>query len=144
MDELDKIAEHFLLLVSGHLDEHTSRKGFVETKDGEVTLFTPSHIQFAKYGRGKGKMPPVQPLIEWVKQKGLAKGKEAVGMAWGIAKSIAKKGTANHVPNAPNALEEAINKELNDFIVKQGETFTLTIDEEIKEIFENSLKDFQI
>lgn len=38
-------------------------------------------------------MPPVEPLVEWAKQKLGVRGKEAESAAWGIAKAIAKRGT---------------------------------------------------
>tara|TARA_R110000782_G_scaffold97666_1_gene182664 strand:+ start:140 stop:592 length:453 start_codon:yes stop_codon:yes gene_type:complete len=121
-----KIAKEFLLAISKNVDNFTSKKGeIVETADNELTLLTPSHIQFAKYGRGPGKKPPLDNILEWVKSENVAfAGLSERGTAFAIQNSIAKNGTKNWVPNAPNAMDEAIsanskqyNKELNDTLV---------------------------
>lgn len=44
-------------------------------------------------GRGPGKMSPVNKLKEWVQFKGIASGKQALGVAFAIAKTHAKKGS---------------------------------------------------
>lgn len=111
------IATEFLQMVSSDLDPYTSKKGFIKSEgDFKFTLFTPSHIQFAKYGRAKGKQPPVEDILEWVKRKGIKfDNTSEEGTAWAIAKSIAKNGTKNYVPNAPNAMDEAIKNNLQKF-----------------------------
>lgn len=134
-DELQEIIEQFLKLVSGRLDEYTTQKGKVVVSKNTVTLFTPSHIQFAKYGRGPGKLPPIEPLVDWVKKKGIVKNdKEARGTAWAIAKSISKKGTKNYVPNAPNALTEAIEEEFDNYVEKISGFITDEINEQILDL----------
>lgn len=129
-EEFIMIATAFLEAVTAELDPHTSDKGIIVTNDAgqTVSLFTPGHIQFAKYGRAPGKQPPVEEILEWITTSGKIKYdsyKDAEGTAWAIAKSIAKKGTKNYVPGAPNAMEEAINlnlkkyyDELNQRVVK--------------------------
>lgn len=117
-DEFLVIAEAFLKAVSGELDPSTEEKGIivVDKEGNSVSLFTPSHIQFAKYGRGPGKQPPVDDILKWVSKKGIVSGvKEQLGMAWGIAISISKNGTKNWVPNAPNALQEAIDNNIQKY-----------------------------
>jgi hypothetical protein len=137
------IAKQFLLLVSGDLDKYTTKKGVVRIDNkNQVSMFTPSHIQFAKYGRGPGKMPPVEPIIDWVEAKGIIKGDQtAEGTAWAIAKSISKKGTKNYVRNAPNAIEEAIQAHFNDYSNKLSKLTTFQINEEIVKIVEQNIPD---
>ena len=108
------IAKDFLLLVKKELDPHTTQKSEIKVENFlSVSLFTPSHIQFAKYGRGPGKPPPINAILEWVKKKGVIIGNNnAMGTAYVIARSIGKKGTKNYVANAPNAMEEALEKHL--------------------------------
>lgn len=124
----------FLMAVKVELDPSTTRKGeVIRSGEYEYTLLTPSHIQFAKFGRGPGKQPPIEPILGWVKNKGIVfEGSTEEGTAWAIAKSIAKNGTKNWVPNAPNALEEALTnhyKVYNDRLLGalsveiQGEIF---------------------
>lgn len=114
---LIQIAEDFLEMVSSELDPFTSQQGRIQTEgNNKVTLFTPSHIQFAKYGRGPGKNPPLDPIIDWIKEKGIVTDKdEVIGTAFAIQKSIAANGTLTWVPNAPNAMDEAIDNNLDDF-----------------------------
>lgn len=41
-------------------------------------------------------MPPVEPLVDWVRRKLGKGGKEGRGVAWAVARKIAKKGTPAH------------------------------------------------
>lgn len=118
-----KIAKEFLYAVKGELDPHTSQKGIVKVRNFfTVELLTPAHIQFAKYGRGPGKPPPIDPIIAWLKHKGIITDpKQAKGAAIAIALSIGKKGTKNYVANAPNALEAALSAHMEEFVRKNNE-----------------------
>ena len=120
------IAKQFYKAVASELDPHTTQKSKTKVNSYKsVTLETVKHIQFAKYGRGPGKKPPVNEIVKWLKTKGIVKtDKEALGTAFAIAKSIAENGTKNYKPNAPNAIEEALNKhillyskQLNSFVI---------------------------
>ena len=115
-----KIAKDFLKLVKGELDQHTTQKSDIKVNNFlSVSIFTPAHVQFAKYGRGPGKQPPLDPLIEWVRKKGIITGEKNIrGAAFAIAKSIGKNGTKNYVPNAPNAIEEALKKHMGKYVNK--------------------------
>lgn len=145
--QLEDIVIEFLKLVSGELDPHTSQQGKIEDESNggavKVALFTPSHIQFAKYGRGPGKQPPIDPLIEWAQGKGIPDPESA---AWGMAKAIAKEGTLNWVPNAPNAIDEAVLKYEQEFLLKVSETFGSGISEAITmdKILPPSISPFKI
>lgn len=128
------IAREFLTAVKDDLDPYTTQKGKIEVGIDSVTLLTPSHIQFAKYGRGPGKAPPVDPLEEWVIRKGIVESDKARGVAFGIAKSISLNGTLNWVPNAPNALDESIDKYLNKYDEETAKLFNVIIADEMKKI----------
>ena len=56
-------------------------------KNPTVILHTPAYTNFMLYGRGPGKMPPLEPIESWMKAKGLE------GSAWAIRKHIADFGT---------------------------------------------------
>ena len=57
------------------------------SKNPAVILHTPAYTQFLLFGRGPGKMPPLEPIESWMKAKGLE------GSAWAIRKHIADFGT---------------------------------------------------
>lgn len=131
-----EIAKEFLELVSKDLDKHTSKKGEVKIEGNSVVLLTPSHIQWAKYGRGPGKQPPIDILLDYVK-KGNIKfdGLDSEGTAWAMAASIAKKGTKNWKRGAPNALEESITKSFESYNKKLAQMLTVEIDDQLQQTF---------
>mgnify|MGYP003646331754 CR=1 FL=1 len=111
-----KIAEAFLRKIADESDEHTSKKSEIKVTNDSVILLTPSHLQFAKYGRGPGKKPPLDNILEFVKGKGIIfEGTDQLGTAFAIQASIEKNGTKNWVPNAPNALQEMVENNLGDY-----------------------------
>lgn len=136
-----RIAKEFLEAISRPLDKYTNTKGkIVETNDNELTLLTPAHIQFAKYGRGPGKKPPLDNILKWVKSDGIIfAGLSERGTAFAIQASIGKNGTKNWVQGAPNAMEEAINanskqynEQLNNTLVVE---ITNSVNREFKKMF---------
>jgi hypothetical protein len=136
-----KIAKEFLLAISKNVDDFTTRKGeIIETADNELTLLTPSHIQFAKYGRGPGKRPPLDNILEWVKADGITfEGLSERGTAFAIQNSIAKNGTKNWVQNAPNAMDEAINANSKQYNEQLNDTLVVeiadTYNKQLRKIF---------
>jgi len=131
------VAREFLEMVSGELDPYTSDKGIIKTEGmNKVVLLTPYHIQFAKYGRGPGKQPPHQVILDWVKEENIKfDGSDYEGTAWAIAKSIGKKGTLNWKPNAPNAMDEAITKHLDEYNKKAANMLALTVHDQMQETY---------
>jgi len=137
-----QIARAYLALVAGELDKHSSNKSVVKYNNlGSVSIFTPAHIQFAKYGRGPGKPPPIGPIEAWVSKKGIVGPNGSTkGAAIAIAKSIGKKGTKNYVPNAPDALTEAFQKHIKSYLASLS-AYTLKRDAaKIKREAERALK----
>lgn len=117
-----KIAKEFLMAVKGELDPYTTAKNEVKVKNFfTVELLTPAHIQFARYGRGPGKRPPINAILQWVQEKRITSPKDALGTAYAIANSISKKGTSNYVPNAPNFLEAMLEKHMANYLNKLNE-----------------------
>ena len=142
-----KITREFLMLVKGDLDQYTTQKSTIKVNNFKsLSLFTPAHLQFARYGRSPGKMPPLDPLIQWVSKKGIVSGgsSSARGTAFAIAKSISKKGTKNYVPNAPNALEEALNKHMNTYVTKINEKHVNDTIKKLDKSYDENLKRFTI
>ena len=67
--------------------------------EGLEVVYTPNSgtIRGNTYlaGRRAGKMPPIANILAWIKQKGIfnVTQKGASGLAWAIAKKIAREGT---------------------------------------------------
>ena len=132
---LKEIAKEFLKKVTFKLDQHTSHKGEIIEEGASVSLLTPSHIQFAVYGRGPGKRPPLDPILAWVKREKIRFAKLSDrGTAFAIMSSIGKKGTKNWKKNAPNALEEAINENLDEYREKLADSVSIIIQDEMRQI----------
>ena len=70
--------------------------------------FNANHAIWVEYGRKAGGMPPIKPIFEWIKKRGLSDAyapsggrrkrgadfaKKAMSLAYAIAKSIARNGT---------------------------------------------------
>ncbi len=73
------------------------------------TLFAADYWRYIGNGRGPGKMQPISPLVQWAKDKGKADTeKAATGLAWAVAKSIAKEGSLDYQLGGKNQFSEAI------------------------------------
>ena len=111
-----RLAEAFLKKIAQDADQYTSQKSEIKISQDAVTLLTPDYLQFAKYGRGPGKKPPLDNILAFVKSKGIIfDGTDQKGTAFAIQASIGKKGTSNWKPNAPNALQEMIDNNLGEY-----------------------------
>ena len=142
-----KISKEFLMLVKGDLDQYTTQKSTIKVNNFKsLSLFTPAHLQFARYGRSPGKMPPLDPLIEWISKKGIVSGgaSNARGAAFAIAKSISKNGTKNYVPNAPNALEQALDKHMKTYVNKVNKNHVNDTVRNLEKSYNKELKGFTI
>lgn len=137
------VAREYIKLVTGELQPFVSEKITVLIdSDNKISFFTPAHIQFAKYGRGPGKQPPLNNIIDFVKKKGIVTDeKEIRGTAFAIAKSIGEKGTSNWKPNAPNAIEEALAKYQEKYVKLVSDFSRKKTLEELQLIYEEQFKD---
>ena len=57
------------------------------SKNPTAILHTPAYTNFMLYGRGPGRMPPLEPIESWMKAKGLE------GSSFAIRRHIAEFGT---------------------------------------------------
>lgn len=119
-DDFIDIIRDFLKLVKGDLQPYvTEEVSILVDGSGKASVFAPSHLQFAYAGRGPGKQPPLDPILQWVSEKGVIfEGSTKEGTAWAIAKSIAKNGTKNWKPGAPDIVKKAIEEHNRDFLKK--------------------------
>lgn len=139
-DLLDIMTE-FLEITANKANKHTSEKSVIKVEDDlTVSLFTPEHLQFAVYGRGPGRNPPLAAIEKWVSSKGIVSDPgEALGIAFAIQKSIGENGTLNYVPGAPNALEEMLEDTMNVYNSELAEQVGFNINEVVKEAWDKIL-----
>ena len=75
-----------------------------------ATLHMPYYAPFMLYGRGPGKMPPAEPIENWMQQQGID------GSSWAIRKHIAEFGTKGNdfispiMPQIKQIITNEINK----------------------------------
>lgn len=139
-EELKLIALEFFRKVALELDPYTTENSEIIEEAGEVSLLTPAHIQFAKYGRGPGKRPPLNAILSWVKKKGIEfKNLSQRGTAFAIQKSISEKGTIGYTPNAPNALEEAVDKNYEEYMDESSSHFEIIFNDDVKKIMREAI-----
>ncbi len=66
----EEIARMFLEAVKSDTDTYTSIKGeIIKNNSSSFSLLTPDHIQFAFAGRPKGKKPPLEAMLEFIRSK---------------------------------------------------------------------------
>ena len=130
----EDIARNFLEAVTSELDTHTSIKGKIfNSGNSSMTLETPGHIQFAAFGRGPGKNPPLEAMLQLVRSKNiLFDGMDERGTAFALQAIIAKKGTKNHKPNAPDIMETTVAKYQNAYMQELGEVVLVDVDNRMK------------
>lgn len=71
------------------------RRNLIEVQ-GTITNNAPAAL-FRVVGRGPGKFPPEQPLLDWVQIKLNVEPKKAKGVAFVIRRKIATKGTKSFI-----------------------------------------------
>ena len=153
MDSFEDIARKFLEAVTSDLDTHSSIKGeIVKNNEASFSLLTPDHIQFAVAGRGPGKKPPLQQMLDLVNSKNiLFDGLDKRGTAFAIQAAIGAKGTKNWIPNAPDIMETTVSKYQSEYEDELGKGILVDIDNKMKEEWEKIwlkenevFKDFKI
>lgn len=142
MESFEDIARDFLEAVTSELDVYTSIKGKIYGDSDSMTLETPDHIQWAFAGRGKGKRPPLEAMLELVRSKNIIfDGKDEKGTAFALQAIIAKKGTKNHKPNAPDIMETTVAKYQKKYEKELGDSILIDIDNRLKDEMEKFWKD---
>lgn len=133
------------------------------------TLVMADYWKWVDEGRNSGKMPPIEPLINWLRAKGIradlskrrkrmikslknrrvkkslrqiSQEKAQRQMAWGIAKNISKKGTIKRFGySGSNFYSNIVTPQyLESFREKVRHSFKNDVQIQIKEIFEEIKK----
>jgi len=127
-NEMIRVSQDFLRAVASPIDQVVSSPSTVTGTPYGARLTSPSYLHFAKFGRGKGKAPPIDKIIAWVKKKGLASDiNEITKISFSIANSISKKGTLNHTPNAPDYLTTLLNENFKKYFDEVAKIATISI-----------------
>ena len=95
IDRVFELSQQFLV-DQNKIDTGTLFKtANIERRFLEKTIVYPApHADDIEYGRVAGTMPPVDPIIAWVKRKlAITNEKEARQTAWAIAFTIKQRGT---------------------------------------------------
>lgn len=84
---------------------------FVHNK---IQLFAPSYTKYMLYGRGPGKLPPKEPIEDWMSRYGIK------GSSWAIRYKIAKEGTVGNkfLDNAIPSVVQSVKLKLVPEITK--------------------------
>tara|TARA_R110002050_G_scaffold90638_1_gene190639 strand:+ start:3488 stop:3946 length:459 start_codon:yes stop_codon:yes gene_type:complete len=146
-----EVAESFLKAVRSDVDVYTSVKGKIFSSGLlSYSLDTVSHIQFAAYGRGPGKAPPLEKMLQMVRSKNiLFEGLDERGTAFAIQQKIKRKGTSNWKRGAPNLMETTVKKYQLQYENELGYFVSVDINDRLKKEYdkifkESPLRDFKI
>ena len=122
-------------VVTGQLARSIDPREVTATPEG-LTL----PISLLEYGvyvdngaeRGRGKMPPVQDIASWIKQKriGVPQGFTPEQFAWAVARNIAKRGQRFKKPKP--FIQVSLTTVVNRNLSNMGEATALDIDENIQ------------
>jgi hypothetical protein len=100
----------------------------VVTQTG-INVFSEDYGIFVEEGRGPGKMPPRNKILEWVKAKGLTSSNvkykrlnRPKDIAWMIARSIAEKGTIQRFGFQGSKFIDFVSKNIMASLTKDIET----------------------
>ena len=153
MASFKEIARKFLESVKSDTDTYTSQKAeIVQNDSASFSLLTSSHLFYAKNGRGPGKLPPLEAIMEFVKSKNiLFDGMSKKSTAFMIQRSIGKNGTKNYKPNGTDPLVDAVMKYQNLFDKQLGDEMAISVNDkvfdELKDIWkeeETYIKEFKV
>lgn len=106
---------------------------------GGVTFYYEDYGEYVESGRKKGIMPPVGPLIQWAKIKGLERFRDNKGRfisneqrGWAIAMGIKKNGI-----KAFPFYQDAIDQSLDDLTYQLEEALAKAIEADIEALIES-------
>lgn len=106
---------------------------------GGVIFYYEDYGEYVESGRKKGIMPPVGPLIQWAKVKGLEQFRDKKGRfisneqrGWAIAMGIKKNGI-----KAFPFYQDAIDQSINDLTYQLEEAVAQSIEADIEALIES-------
>lgn len=127
LEAIDKQMDDFVDKVFAKSQQNLIDDGKIDTgellKSGNINrkflektiIYTAPYADSIEFGRFPGTMPPVEPLIDWVRRKlGVRNLKEARSTAWAVATAIKQRG----LQPSPY-LQPAITNTNAEFKIKQ-------------------------
>lgn len=101
-------------------DTKKARDSISYQVNGDTLIITGlARVLFLEFGRRHGEMPPIDPIKKWVESKlGVSK-EESRGVAFAIAKKIAKKGTDILTDRAKGLEIELTIAMINNLLLKE-------------------------
>lgn len=106
---------------------------------GGVIFYYEDYGEYVESGRKRGSMPPVKPLIEWAKIKGLDQFRDKKGRyisnesrGWAIAMSIKNKGI-----KAFPFYQDAIDQSTDDLAYQLEEALAQAVETDIEALIES-------
>ena len=151
--DFEEIARKFLEAVGSEPDSYTSVKHeIIKNNENSFSLLTPDYLFYAANGRGPGKAPPLEPILDFVKRRNVRfRNLSTKGTAQAIQASIKYKGTKNWNPNGTDPLRSAVDKyqkkyeeDLNLYLFQEVKIeIEDSVNETIKEGLEENLKTFK-
>lgn len=101
----------------------------VVAKDSKGIIRGQDYTEYLAKGRAGGSLPPIAPLTKWVTAKFGVGGKQAVSIAWAVAKKIQREGTTHYQKGGTDLLEilsEPNTLEIINTEVQQKITVSIT------------------
>jgi hypothetical protein len=94
-----------------------------------------SYIEYVFRGRGPGKMPPLDKIVDWCNIRGISR-----SIAWVIARNIAESGSRLHQAlknqGVNSVLDYIITEErVEKFIVTLSAIYTANLNSDIEQLF---------
>jgi hypothetical protein len=90
----------------------------VSAKKDTGFLYGASYFKYQKEGRKPGGFPPIEKIMEWIRQKNIDADISDKSLAFLIARKIARLGTDIHLKKRPGLSVEEKIKELKDQLVR--------------------------
>lgn len=107
----------------------------VEPADDGFDIFAEDYYQWVENGRTRGKFPPIQPIMEWIKAKGLKPrgGTSTEQFAYAIRYNLTRKAENKPAKSAPRPFLEEGLANVGDEVL---ENYVINIEEQIDKAFE--------
>lgn len=81
-----------------------------EVTTGVLRVFSLDYIYYLQHGRKPGKFPPRQPILDWIKDKGIRRDKiSANSLAYLIQRKISQKGTTIFQQGGSTLVSNTVN-----------------------------------